>query len=208
MFDGDALHAARKRDGAAAEDRPAEVDDVMSPCEKVGFKNELPLLQRDYDNYPTEGELYRPVEGDTLRTLVEHEKVQSVEDVAAELNVEKEAIEKAAELHDIGLTLGSDFDIDVDTPRLHALLGDDYPEELVDPDNPITVTTLYVGKGLGTNEIAEVFAEVTDRGSLPDEHIRQTLVDAGVIEGMGSEEQEHRMRQNRGRGLTVNVGEH
>lgn len=207
MFNPETLHEAKVRDGDAHDDRPEDVDAVISPREMVGYQSEAPLLDCGYDEYPDGEELYRPAMGDTLRSLVENDKVGSAEDVADELNTDVETVRRTADLHGISLPNGSDFDVEVNTPRLHGLLGAEWPDYLVAPDNPVTVTALYL-KGLSTEEVAEVLEEITDYSSIPERVIRQTLVDARVLDGTTTDEQQARMDRTHGRGLTVNVGDY
>jgi len=188
MFDGDALREARKRDGSAAQDRPAEVDEVLAPRERVGYKDELPLLDREYSAYPEGDELLRPSQGDTLRTLATHDMVGSVGDMAKELNTTEKRVRKAVDLHGINPD-GKDFDVEVSTSRLEALVGD-IPEGIVTSSNPITVAILYVDKGLSTDEIAEIMGE-----GVREAVVRQTLVDARVLPGETTEEAERRRKQ-------------
>lgn len=208
MFDPESLHAARERDGAAADDRPEDVDDVMSPREVVGYGTEASLLDCGYDEYPDGEDLYRPSMGDTLRSLVEHDMVESAEDIADELNTDVKTVRRAADRHGIDLPDGSDFDVEVDTARLYGLLGAEWPDELIAPDNPVTVATLYVEYGLSTEEVSAVLEEVTDYPSVPERVVRQTLVDTGVLDGTTTDEQQARMDRTHGRGLTVSVEDH
>jgi len=196
MLDVHVLNKARERDGDARGDRPVEVDEILEPQECVGYENELPLLDCEYDDYPEGNQLFRPTEGGTLRTLVNHDVVQSVKDMADELNTKEKQIEKAAKLHGIELPDGSSFDVEVSTDRLHALVGD-IPEDMISSENPLLIATLYVEKGLSTEEVASVLSEGTD-SNVRQQEVRQTLIDVGILEGLTSEDLEYQRRQNRG----------
>ena len=195
MFDGDALRRAWSRNGAAADDRSAEVEEILSPQESVGFEEGLPLLDCDYDEYLSHGDLLRPAARQPLATLADHELVTSLEDMARELAARSETVEKALRLHDIEEPSG--FDVDVDTSRLDALMGQ-IPDRMKNPDNPLLVGTLYVAKGLSIEEICQVMNEATeDRVTVTESDIRQVLVDAKLIEGVTSAEAQRRRKQSR-----------
>lgn len=195
MFDGDTLHEARERDGSAAEDRPAEVGKVLEPKERIGYKNELPLLDRDYEDYPKGDDILRPEAGKALRTLADHPLVSSAEDMSDELNTRLKQVRKAADLH--GVELPDGFNVEVDTSRLDALVGD-IPEDMVSSENPILTAILYVEKGLSTGEVADVLEDATDNHTVHETDVRQTLVDAGILEGLTTEERNYQRKQNRG----------
>jgi hypothetical protein len=189
------LQAARERDGAAAEDRPARVDEILEPKERIGYKNELPLLDREYSAYPEGDDILRPEAGDALETLADHPLVSGVEDMSDELNTPVGKVEKATDLHAVELPEDG-FDVEVDTSRLDTLIGD-IPEDMVSSENPILTAILYVEKGLGTGEIADVLGEVTD-SNVREADVRQALTDARVLEGETTAEAEYRRKQARG----------
>lgn len=194
MFDGSDLQQARARGGNAAQDRPDEVDEILSPKEKVGWKEELPLLNCNYSDYPDTDELLRPAEGSTLESLVEHDKVRSADDIASELNEDIETVEKAAQLHGVDLPNEEPHE---EESRLSELLGSDIPGAMVSPNNPIVVSILYVTYGLSTEEIADLFTE-NGSNSILERTIRQTLIDAAVIRGETTDDREKRRRRQRG----------
>lgn len=198
MFEGETIREAIRRDGKAREDRDTEVDDVLAEKERLGWENELPLLNRDYSEYSSGDELFRPSEGETLEALANHELVRSAEDMADELNCDVETIEDAAELHGVDIPEQDTFDVEVtEVDRLTALLGD-VPEEAVDPSNPLVVFALYAECGLSLAETTDVLDEATEgENTVQEEVVRQTAVDAKVIDGMTTVEQEHRRKQSR-----------
>ena len=210
MFDGDALRRAWSRDGAAADDRPESVDEVMAPGETVGFDDGLPLLNREYSDYPSNEDLLRPAAGQPLAALADHDLITSVEDVALELGARTETVEKALALHDIEEPSG--FDVEVDGSRLDSLLGD-VPDRMKDHDNQLVVAVLYVDKGLSIEEIRQVMDEATeDTVTVSESDMRQALVDAKLIEGETSTEAQRRRKQSRGEvnrpnssGLTIST---
>lgn len=202
---GEDLQEARmERKGAAAEDRPSEVEEILEPRERLGYQVEKPILDCDYSEYPRGDDILRPEAGRALRTLADHPLVSGVEDIGDELATDVETVRKAADLHGIDLADETDFDVDVNMSRLHALLGAEWPDGLVRPDNPVTVATLYVEYGLSVGEIADILEEVMDR-PVPERMVRQTLTDARLLEGRTTDEQEARLKQGRGRGLTISV---
>ncbi|WP_225336650.1 hypothetical protein [Halomicrobium urmianum] len=196
MIDGTTLTEARQRDGEAAEDRPEEVDRVVTPKERVGYEHELPLLDREYSEYPGGQELLQPDAEGILRNLKEHPRVTSTEDCADELGTTVEMVEKAAELHGIDLPEGGGFDVSIDRSRIDTLLGDEWPEDMRSSDNQITVSALYL-KGLSLFEIATVLEDDGER-NVREEELKQILIDAGLLEGLSSDEREFQRRQNRG----------
>lgn len=213
MFGGEDLRRAWSRSGDAADDRPEEVDDIMSPQETVGFEEGLPLLDMKYQDYPRDDELLRPAAGYALAALAEHELVTSTEDLARELGSREEKVEKALDLHGVDEPEG--FDVAVDTTRLNAFMGD-VPERMKDHDNPLVVATLYVEKGLSVEEIRDVLAEATDDNvTVSERAVKQTLVDARLINGETTAEAKRRRKQNRGEvnhpdtsGMTFMAGDH
>ena len=215
IFDKETLRRARSRDGEAAESRSDEVEAILGPEEKVGFRNELALLDRDYDAYPRGEELLRPAEGDALRQLADHPLVSDAEDIGEELRTDVGVVERAAELHGVDLPDGGNFDVEVNRDRLTALLGD-VPTRFVSPNNPLLVTSLYVDRGLSISEIAEVLDQSTeDTTTVTETGIRQCLVDARVLEGTTSAESKRRRRHTRDEinrpdtsGLTITAEDH
>lgn len=213
MFDK--IAEARERDGSAADGRADEVNEIMAPREKPGYGTELPLLGVDYDEYPDDSDLLRPSEGDTLRTLVDHDKVHSVAHIADELDTTEDQVRQAAELHGVSLPEGN-FNIEVATTRLDRLVGD-IPDGMVSPENQILTAYLFVEKGLSTKEIADVLGEEVS-SNVREEQIRQTLIDCHVLDGETTEEREQRWKQNRGeinrpqydsgeRGITIDASD-
>jgi hypothetical protein len=197
------LQEARERKGAAAEDRPAEVDEILEPKERIGYKNELPLLDREYSAYPEGDDILRPEAGKALETLADHPLVSSAEDMSDELGTTTGKVEQAAELH--GVAIPDGFDVEVSTSRLDTLVGG-IPEGMVSPENPILTAILYVEKGLGTGEVADILEGATDKHTVREADVTQTLIDAGVLEGETTAEAQYRRKQNRGEVSGYNNG--
>lgn len=196
-FDAESIKEARERNGAAADDRPDDVDDVLAPRETVGFREELHLLERPYDEYVRHQGLLRPVAGDVLRELADHPLVSTPDDVANELGSDVETVEKAADLHGVDLP-DEEEPIAIDISRLDSLVGGGFPEDMADPTNPILIGTLYVSKGLSVTEVAQILSEATDDyGTVDPSEVRQTLVDAHLINGETSAEGERRRENNK-----------
>ncbi|QRV15462.1 hypothetical protein JMJ58_00740 [Haloterrigena salifodinae] len=186
MFDR--IAEARERNGQPREERPEEVDEFFEPTEEVGYKQGLSLLDRSYENYPSRQELLQPGNGDTLDTLSEHELVTSISDVASELNIRDEVIEKAANLHGVDL---STFEITVDTSNEDTITvpleGDVAIEHLREPlyEDSRLLYHLYVQCGMGVEEIAQTLSDSLDsvNTSVLERDIQQGLIDVGLLEG-------------------------
>ena len=94
---------ARERLPEGSEDRPEDVEDALEPREVVGRNREKPLAG-DYDRYPEDPEdVLTPEYGDVLADVADHPQVETPEDVATELGVSADLVEKAASLHGIPL---------------------------------------------------------------------------------------------------------
>lgn len=198
MFDKESLKKAWRRDGSKDEARSEEVEELLTPNERVGFEEGQPLLDRPYSEYPRNDELLRPAARDALSELISHDLVTSTEDVVAELGSREEKVERALSLHDLTIPTET-FDVEVSTDRLDGLV--DFPNRMVSADNPILVATLYVEMGVSVSEIREVIDEAThDNTTVSERDVRQALVDAKVIDGETSAEAERRRQQSRGEG--------
>ncbi|QCS43013.1 hypothetical protein [Natrinema versiforme] len=195
MIEAKDIIEGRKRDGKAKEGRSDDVEEILSDREIVGFQTELPLLERGYSDYPDEGELLRPSNND-IEKLANHGSIHDKEEIAAELNVDVGVVDKAAELHGIDLPTGGSFDVSVS--RLDQLLGDELPEDMIDPQNPLFLSILYLEHGLSISEMADILAENFSTANIRSSEVRQTLVDTRVLKGKTSAEQEERHKQNRG----------
>lgn len=200
-MNAEALQEARDRNGAKDPSRDDEIDEILAPKEKVGFQVEEPLLNCSYSSYPRHDELLRPDAHDALQALAEHDLVTDVEDISSELGTDEDTVEKALNLHSIEAPEG--FEIEVNQDRLTAILGD-IPDDMRSANNPIVVSALYL-KGLSLSEIADVLQESTDARTVRERDTRQVLIDCGILDGESSSEMEKRLKQGRGRGLTVST---
>lgn len=209
MFDGKDLRKAWARQGDAG-DRSEEVEEVMSAQEEIGYEEGLPLADCEYEDYPSGDELLRPGAKEVISALVDHELIASTEDLSRELDAREEHVTKALGL--FGLEEPSGFEVEVDSSRLDALMGN-IPDRLVAPDNALVVATLYVEKGLSVSEVRDVLDEATnDNTAVTEKTVKQTLVDARVIDGLTSEQREQRWKESRGEvnrasdgGMTINT---
>lgn len=193
-LDGNAFRRAYARDGAAADERPEKVDNAMNPRQMVGFEQEEPLLDKDYDDYYRNDSLLFPRASDDLAALAEHELIADVEDMASELGSRDDKVEKALEIHDIEEPNGRDV---TDTDRLHELVPD-VPERLVTTQSPILVMHLYV-MGLSVGEISDVLSEtMPDHKSISPSTVTQCLIDAHVLPGETSTSAKRRRKNARG----------
>lgn len=196
MFSNKDLQKARRRDGAKDEERSEEIEELLTPNERVGFKEGKSLLGCPYSEVPRHDAVLKPSARDALADLLDHNLVTSIEDVAAELATDEAKIERALELHDLSAPTET-FNVEVTTDRLSGLV--DLPERMVAPDNSILVCTLYVDRGLSIEEIRDVIGEAADDNvTVHERAIRTVLIDAKVLQGETSAEAERRRRQSRG----------
>lgn len=194
-LDGNALRQAYSRDGNAADNRPDSVDDVMSERETVGFEEEEPLLDKEYQNYHKNDSLLLPRAGEDLVTLASHELISDVNDMASELGSREDKVETALSVHGIDPPDGRDVR---DTERLHALVAD-VPERFITTESPVLVAHLYVSLGLSVEEIAEVLSKtMDDHKTVAQNTVTQCLVDAQVLPGETSTSAKKRRKNARG----------
>lgn len=194
MIDATDIRAGRKRDGEQAQDREDRVEEILSEKERVGFGTEKPLLEREYEAYPDRDELFRPSNND-VKVLAQHDYVNNAEDIAKELNVSEETVEKVANIH--GVDLPDEDSSDIEVTRLEKLVGNDLPSEMVSHENPVCLTVLYLGYGLSIDEIVTIFNEEDNR-NVTAKAVRQSLVDCHVIKGKTTQELERKRRETRG----------
>ncbi|MFU1781481.1 hypothetical protein ACM16X_08875 [Haloarcula japonica] len=104
-------------DGDAFEERPQYVEDALEAPRKVGKHDGKPLVsdgdidlklgdnpRPHYEHYPSADDMLLPPAGDFLYELAEQPEIWDTADIADELNVDEERVEKALELH--GITIG------------------------------------------------------------------------------------------------------
>ncbi|REA01261.1 hypothetical protein DEQ92_18095 [Haloferax sp. Atlit-6N] len=195
MYD---IQSARQRDGDAAEDRNDRVDEILNRP-RLGYGESDPLVGDDYDDYLEQpDDLTTPEANQFVTELFAHPLVSSIDDAIQETTPAtgdrlivanwREAFERATELFGVSIPEDSDeHDMQDSKSRLTELLGD-YPEDMRDPSNAITVSTLYAELGCSTNEIAEVFSD-EGRNVTPNQ-IRAILRNVGLIHSNESEDSE------------------
>lgn len=169
-MDTEAIREAKasNRDGAAREDRPDAVDEWFKPTPEVGFRQGLPLLDAEYEEYPEDP--LKPAAGEDLAALADHELVGSVADLAAELDAREERVRKALALHDIEEpTGGGSFDVPeverkgvIDVP-LQGCIDTEHLRTPVYEDARL-LEHLYVRYGCSVREIRTVLEEGMNRG--------------------------------------------
>lgn len=139
----------RRRDGDAADDRPAYVGDALDARVEVSYRQGRPVVPptegRDsdltlgdsgsYGHYVTRTSLLRPDAGDFLAELFASEHINSLSDASNELRTDEATIRKAADLHSVDVprseTGGSD-ESEIDTLTLPS--GEELPFEILTDD--------------------------------------------------------------------------
>jgi hypothetical protein len=190
------IEAARERDGDPREDRPEAVDAALDiKAERVGFENGKPLLDRPYEEYPTDP--LKPSASDALEDVARHERVGDVSDVASELATTTETVRTALELHGIdtpkgGATFDRVAEDELEIP-LHGTVNVDHLRTPVYEDARL-LQHLYVECGLGVGEMKTLLERQMNRGRAGDQtrwgvgedDIRGALEDVGLLEDAGS----------------------
>jgi len=178
MFD---FKKARRRDGEADSDRDDWIDETVE-IQRLGYNNGDPLADRPYSEYPEQpSDLTTPNARQFVATLFEHPKVGSIRDAIEETTPAtggdmivrdwRNAFERASELFGLEVTETEDTEDD----RLDELVGDTFPEDTVDPSNPLVVGYLYAERGLSTDEVADVF------GGCSGGQVRSVLEGVGLV---------------------------
>ena len=217
QIDAATIRECRERDGDAADDRPPEVDDRLAPEEELGYGEGLPLVDNDYDAYPSEpSELALPEWSEFIRELASHGLVNGYDDMVSELTSSShrptlrdwlDAVERACDLFDVDPSEA--FDTDTDAERDDSDGDDDaldlitttVPADLANDaeTNPLVVAHLYA-LGLSVAEISELLADELGRETAVNtRQVRDTLKRAGLLGGRTRDERE-RERKRRGPG--------
>lgn len=201
-----ALLEARERDGEGADDRPEYVEEALTPDKRVGYRDGLPLVEPPegletndtrlgddvgplYEHYRRGDDLLLPEAGGFLRRLFKSEHVESIADVAEELNTERETVEKAANLHGIDVPTEGDADDGTETvEELELPSGERVPLALLsDPthrDKLVLAQLLSVG--MSVEEIARYLSKELDDRVTPAE-VREAAQDASLLSGGGDD---------------------
>jgi len=195
-MDTEAIREAKTndRDGGPS-DRPEAVDEFLAPEEAVGFEDGLPLLDKEYSDYSDS--VLAPEAHADVWGVARHNKVASVEDVAAELDTTVDKVRKALTIHDIEEPEGGgSFDVPmveqegvIEVP-LHGAVDTAHLRTPIHTDARL-LEHLYVRCGLGVTEIRTVLEDGMNAGRSSDksryrvtvDEVRSALKDVSLIEG-------------------------
>jgi len=179
------FESALQRDGEPADERPDHVGEILNRP-RLGY-GEGDGIVDNYDAYPEQpDELTTPQYREFVTEIFSHPLVSSIDDAVDEVTPKSDraslmrwvrAFENATELFDVEITDNGDAKRE---SRLTELVGDKFPDDIVEPSNPIVVGYLYAELGLSTDEIADVFSD--SEGSTSVSQIRRVLGDSGLIE--------------------------
>lgn len=191
-----ALTEAKARDGEAAEERPAYVDEALEQSRQIGWQNGLPLVEPEeyetpqlgednrelYSHYVGGSDLYRPDAGSFLATLFEQPEIDSVDDAAKELgpSTEKAELRKAAKLHGLEIPSGSEESAEQreDEGGIRLPSGETVP---FGPLHPLVVAQL-LSDGLSVEESARYLSAETGGNYTPSD-VREAAQDANLLSG-------------------------
>ena len=163
--------------GEARDDRPDYVNDLTLK-RKIGWQKGSPVvgdrvglgddLSQGYEHYRRRDELFQPDAGKFLSELFDCELINSVSDVSRELNSEVETVKKAANLHCIELSDGSDDspEQERDNDRFIFPSGESWPTELLaDPiESDVRVLSqLLATNGMSVEEVAQYLSDRLSR---------------------------------------------
>ncbi|WP_151098902.1 MULTISPECIES: hypothetical protein [unclassified Haloarcula] len=223
MLNKEQLEAARERNGEHADECADEADAAFErDYPAVGFSNGDPLLNRDYNKYPSGDDILSPDASGVLETLAEHSLIGSVRDISDELRADVTVVSKALELHDVD--------------RLESVEDDAQPSEseLELPDGTVVDTEqfrtpiytdsrlleyLYVDCGYSIAEIQKFLESERNYGrdsskprwTVKTSDIREELKRVGLLEGNVDDGERDDIRlggptlnESETRGLTVN----
>lgn len=189
MYDTETVEKVRERDGAAREDRDAEIDDLLTWVQ-LGYEVGAPVAEGvdDYSRYPdSHTALSSPKWGELISRVFRSPAVNGYEDAARELwtghgdshlnKKRREALTNATQ--SAGLDAGSLFaegnERDCGGPvAAQRQLTSELSKHIVGADSPLCLAFLYVEKGLSCQEIDDVF-------ELPDGTARRRLHDIGLV---------------------------
>mgnify|MGYP000038294466 CR=1 FL=1 len=199
-IDTETVEEARQRGGNAADDRPSRIDNTLV-SDTIGFGEGDPLVGDSYNDYPDREDLANPQHGDFLRRLFQHELIGGFDDATAELTGVRtdsvlsdwiDAVEKAADLHDLPCEdLFADSRGERDTAEaVSSILGYDVEGSMLDSDNPLLLSALYV-EGCSTEEISELL-ERRETG------VKDCLKSVNLLNGLTKDEEEEQYRSNYG----------
>lgn len=195
MLTNSEVESARVRDGERADERPDEADAALErEYLAVGFSNGGPLLNREYSEYPSSGDILGPEASDVLETLAEHPRIGSVRDIADELRADVTVVNKALELH--GVDRPDSVEADLQPSESEIELPDGTVVGAEQFRNPIYTDSrlleyLYVDYGYSIGEICEYLTVEMNHGRGPEKprrsvetsEIREELKRVGLLEG-------------------------
>lgn len=154
------IEACRERNGAAAEERPAFVDEALGPDEIVGFGDGEPLADRPYAEYVED--LY--TQPDEARAFLEevaaHDLVNNTQSLAEEVGVDEDTAADVIALYEIDLpTNGFDLPTRSTKPDDKFVVpgGEEWPLDMI-ADDPAAderiLTALLAECGMSVDEAA------------------------------------------------------
>ena len=172
-----AVEEGKERNGDAAKDRPAGVDQLLEESETVGFQEGDPLANVGYSSYPQDREsLYLPNTTGILTSIINSEKVRDRGDLVNELgefSATSQTLADALEFHNLDLPENVDHSPSpyVDVPTASG----DKRVNLTKFDSDFqTAYTLYVGAGLSITEISQLVEK-------DEQEVRRSLAGHGLL---------------------------
>lgn len=192
---------ARKRNGNAKEDLPEAVTEAFEETEEIGFRRGIPLIGESYEAYPTVDTVVLPQSKEFVERLVQHGKVQTLNQAVAELSGGtsedkwRSALRNAIDAFDIDRDkhLGG-FEVpevDSETEGIEGFTTV-FPKDIPSPaTNPLVVSHLYL-LGLSVSQISDHLQNETGASVVSERKVYQTLVDIGLADGTTTATQERR----------------
>jgi len=196
-----AVVEARKRDGEAADERPAYVDEALQQSRKVGYQSGLPLVEPEgdhetpqlgesvndlYEHYVSGSDLFRPDAGSFLKRLAEQPEIHNVEAASSELgpSTDKAEVRKAAQLHGLDIPDGEGVDESSDEDAIRLPSGESVPLAILEgPTDKLVLAQLF-SDGLSEEEIARYLSEETD-SNVTVREVREAATEANLLGGGG-----------------------
>lgn len=192
------LVEARERDGKAAEQRPAYVEDALRPRKRLGYRDGLPLVDPPekvevedvrlgddvtalYDHYVRGDDLLLPDSADFLRELAACDRVRSVEDIATELNADRSVVRRAMGLHGLEVADGGD---ETEDDGLTLPSGESLPTEILSEEpwrDKLVLAQLFTD-GLSIAETAMYLSRELDE-KVTERDVYQAAQSVGILEG-------------------------
>ncbi|WP_440991232.1 hypothetical protein [Haloarchaeobius baliensis] len=150
----------------------------------------------EYEHYYRHDDLLLPEAGAFLSELASHELIADIDDMAEELNMnrDKAVIRKALNIHGVEI---SDTDVSTDDETASAIRlpsGEIWDTELlarpVYTDSRL-LTQLMATDGLGLSEVVKFLQRELDE-TVDESDVRQAAIDCGLLDGERSSAKENR----------------